>query len=542
MKDRPDPLAAAPPASELEALRLVFDNMTAGAYRMRPDGGGLCANPALRRMLGGGGTLPPWPEEFRARLAAEGAVTDYLRPWPGEGLEWVTESAWLLRDPEGRVVAISGTVLDATERMRAEARARHSARHDELTGLANRLDFIERLDAALDVTPGAGEAAAPLAVLLLDLDNFKGVNDSLGHPAGDAALRLLGARMGALVAPGHRLARVGGDEFAVACRGMGEPEARALGARLVAAARAPLSIDGREVTLGASLGVAIAPRDGLDSTALIRAADMALYEAKAAGRNATRVFVPAMAEAADDRRRTEAALRAGLARDEFGLVYQPILDACTGALVGHEALLRWRPAGRAMVSAEAFIGLAEELGLLPEIGAWALERACRDAAAAPGAGSIWVNVSPLQLAAPGFEPLLDRALRGAGLDPSRLVLEITETALMSGKAEIAPLIDRLRRQGLRIALDDFGTGYSALGYLSRFAFDVIKIDKSFTHGLDRPQTAAIVACVLDLARKLGLATVGEGVETAGQLDALRRAGCRYVQGHVFGPAASLDGA
>jgi EAL domain-containing protein (putative c-di-GMP-specific phosphodiesterase class I) len=202
--------------------------------------------------------------------------------------------------------------------------------------------------------------------------------------------------------------------------------------------------------------------------------------------------------------------------------------------VGHEALLRWNRPGHGVVAADGFIGLAEDLGLLPAIGAWVLARACRDAAAA-GGGSVWVNVSPLQLSAPGFEAALAAALAGAGLAPERLVLEITETALMAEQAGLAAMIGRMRALGLRVALDDFGTGYSALGYLSRFAFDVIKIDRSFIRGLDLPVQSAIVGCVLDLARRLGIATVGEGVETEAQLAALRDAGCRLVQGHLFGP-------
>ena len=521
------------PAAELAAL---WEQMPVGVYSVAPDGGGLRANRALRRMLGDAAALPPWPEAFRRRLMAEGRVTDFLRPWPAAAgaPDWVAESAWLLRDPSGGAVAIGGTVVDATERVRAEASIAQAARHDALTGLPNRLAFHERLDAAA----GAGTGAT---VLLLDLDRFKAVNDAFGHLAGDALLQGLGARMAALMGPGDLLARFGGDEFGVVHPKADPAAAARLAERLLAAARLPLAVEGRGVVVGASLGVAFLPGDGAGSAELIQAADVALYEAKAAGGNAARVYDPAMAATARARRRLEGDLRAALDRGEFGLVYQPIRDAATGATEGHEALLRWRRPGEGVVPAERFIGLAADLGLLPVLGAWALERACREAAGAPEAGSIWVNVSPVQLAAADFEATLAAALEGAGLAPDRLVLEITETALMGQQSELAPRIDRLRARGLRLALDDFGTGYSALGYLSRFAFDVIKIDKSFIQDLDRPQTAAIVGCVLDLARRLGIDTVGEGVETEAQFAALRAAGCRYAQGHIFGPPAARLG-
>lgn len=530
MPDRPDTSAAPPPLEEA-ALRPIFEQMDIGVYRMRPDGEGLEVNPALRHMLGAAGRLPPWPEEFRRRLEAEGRVSDVLRAWPGAGPDWVAESAWAIRDASGATVAIAGTLVDATERVRAKTRAIHLARRDSLTGLSNRLDFTERLDAAL-----AEPEPAPLALLLLDLDQFKAVNDIFGHTAGDALLQALSARMAGLLAPEALLARYGGDEFAVLLPRADEAEALALAERLLAAAAEPLSAEGREVVVGASLGVALAPRDGVRSCQLIQAADVALYQAKAAGRNTARVFAPAMAEAVGERRRFLAELRAALERGQFGLVYQPILAAGSGRVVGHEALLRWNRPGHGVVAADGFIGLAEDLGLLPAIGAWVLAQACRDAAATGGRdGSIWVNVSPLQLSAPGFEAALAAALEGAGLAPERLVLEITETALMAEQAGLAAMIGRMRALGLRVALDDFGTGYSALGYLSRFDFDVIKIDRAFIQGLDQPVQSAIVGWVLDLARRLEIATVGEGVETEGQLAALRAAGCDLVQGHLFGP-------
>jgi diguanylate cyclase (GGDEF)-like protein/PAS domain S-box-containing protein len=530
--------------------RTLFENMTIGVYRAAPDGRPLRANPALVRMNGYDDEAellaamvdpanelfvdPARPAEFLRWLRKEGRVTDFVsevyRHKTRERI-WVSETAWLIRNAAGEVVGFEGTVTDATERKRTEDRIAQMARHDALTGLPNRLRFTELLSVALAEGAGGGR----LAVAFFDLDRFKAVNDTLGHPAGDALLRVLAARIAALAGPDGLVARFGGDEFALVGVGAGEAEAIALAESILAAVRAPVRIEGHEIVLGASVGLALAPRDGADPTRLMKSADIALYCAKADGRDGWRFFAPAMAAELEARQRLELDLRAALDRGEFALAYQPVIRTATGAAVGYEALLRWTHPERGPIAPEDFIAVAEETRLIAPIGAWVLARACADAAAWPQDRDLWVNVSALQLARPEFEAELDAALAASGLPPRRLLIEITETSLMDGRADLGPMIARLRARGLRIALDDFGTGYSSLGYLRRFTFDVIKIDRSFVRDLAQSETAAIVMSVLDLARRLGIATVAEGVETEAQLTALRVAGCSFVQGHFFGP-------
>ncbi|MBP7003752.1 EAL domain-containing protein [Amaricoccus sp.] len=541
---------AAIAAADAENRRL-FDNMTIGLYRADPEGRPVRANLPLAR-LNGFDTVEAFLEaavhlrdldvapgrldEFLRRLRRDGRVDDFVsqvrRLGTGE-LIWVAESAWAIRDEAGEIIGFEGAVVDTSARRRNEEETARLAWQDALTGLNNRSSFVRQLADAL----AAGER---VAVLLLDLDRFKAVNDTLGHLAGDDLLRIIGTRIAALAGPGDVAARLGGDEFAMVVRDVDAAGAAVAAERALEAVRAPATIAGREVALGASIGVALAPQDGDDPTGLMKAADMALYRAKGEGRYAWRSFAPEMAAEVEARQRLELDLRAALERGELALAYQPVIDAEAGTPVGYEALMRWTHAEHGRVPAEEFIAIAEEARLIGPIGAWALARACADAAGWPRGRDLWVNVSAVQLAHGAFEEELDAALAASGFPPRRLVLEITETSLMEGRSDLAPLLRRLRARGVRIALDDFGTGYSSLGYLRRFPFDVIKIDRSFVRDLDEPETAAIVMSVLDLSRRLGIATVAEGVENERQLDALRAAHCGFVQGHLFGPA--LDAA
>jgi len=528
--------------------RLLFENSVNGIYRALPDGHPIRANPALVRLHGYDSEAdllaamagpvdaiyvdPARPDAFRRLLETEGRVTDFVseirRHRTGERV-WISEAAWVIRDAAGRMVAYEGTVVDATERKRAEASIAHMALHDGLTGLPNRQRFAERLATALDARGRDG-----LALLLFDLDHFKTVNDTLGHPAGDALLQALALRLARVAVPGQVLARFGGDEFALLAPGVGEAEAAALARAILATMTTPIVVEGRELSVRASIGIALAPRDGGDPTRLMKSADMALYRAKGEGRATYRFFAPAMDVALRRRQRLEADLREALAREEFALVYQPVVALGTGAPVGFEALLRWDHPERGPIAPEDFIAVAEDSGLIGPIGDWVLRHACRDAARWPDALALWANVSAVQLARDAFEEELDRALAASGLDPRRLVLEITETTLMDGRGPVGPRIERLRARSIRTALDDFGTGYSSLGYLRLYGFDVLKIDRSFVAALDEPDTAAIVASVLDLAARLGMDTVAEGVETEAQRAALTAAGCRFAQGHLFG--------
>lgn len=536
---------AAIAAADAENRRL-FENSIVGLYRATPDGRPIRANAALARLNGFASpeaflaamgdprafdVEPGRLDAFLARLRRDGRVEDFVsevyRPADSQRI-WIAETAWALHDATGAMIGFEGAVVDATERRRAEEAAARLARTDALTGLGNRAAFLDGLAAAL-------AEGAPAAVLLLDLDRFKGVNDTLGHHAGDALLQGIAGRIAALAGPGDVVARFGGDEFALILAGADEAAATAAAERALAAVRAPTRIANRDVALGASIGLALAPRDGRDPTGLMMAADMALYRAKGAGRYAWRAFLPEMADEMAARRRMELDLRAALDRDEFGLAYQPVIDAAAGRAVGYEALLRWTHPERGAVPPETFIAIAEEARLIGPIGAWALARACADAARWPGERDLWVNVSAVQLAHGAFEEELAAALAASGFPRRRLVLEITETSLMESRADLEQLIARLRAGGVRVALDDFGTGYSSLGYLRRFRFDVIKIDRSFVRDLDQPAAAAIVASVLDLAARLGMAAVAEGVETDAQRAALCAAGCGFLQGHLFGP-------
>ena len=531
--------------------RTLFENSVTGIYRVLESGGQVRANPALARLHGydteaeflaacRNRTDEDWyvepgrRAEFHRVLAAEGRVTDFVsevyRLRDGERF-WISEAAWPLRDAQGAIVGYEGTVVDATERKRAEARIAHMARHDALTGLPNRAQFSERLQAAL--------ANGSLAVLFFDLDRFKIVNDTMGHPAGDALLCALAERLDGRLGAGQTIARLGGDEFAVLMPGAGCEAALALARDILAAVREPVLLEGRPITVGASIGIALAPVHGTDPTQLMKCADLALYRAKAEGRDTFRRFAPQMDAAMQERQRLELDLRDALVRDEFRMLYQPVARVCDGTVVGYEALLRWSHPLRGDIPPETFIAIAEETRMIVPIGDWVLARACADAARLPDGLEVAVNVSTIQLARPDFEERLGGALAASDLAPQRLVLEITETALMDLRLDVAPLLGRLRARGIRAALDDFGTGYSSLGALRRFAFDILKIDRSFVHGLAERETAAIVGTVLELGRRLGIATVAEGVETPAQLAALRAAGCGFVQGHLLGEPRTL---
>jgi diguanylate cyclase (GGDEF)-like protein/PAS domain S-box-containing protein len=453
---------------------------------------------------------------------------------------------------DGRTIAVSleptgfggwvATHEDITERKAAEARIAHLARHDELTGLANRPAFREKLDEAL-CRARRGEH---VAVFCLDLDRFKTVNDTLGHGVGDALLRQAAARLGACVRGSDTIARVGGDEFALVQLGAAQPNgATALAQRIHAALEAPFEVEGHQIGIGVSVGVSIAPDDGLDPERLIRNADLALYRAKGAGGRQHRFFAAEMDERMQARRSLELDLRGALAGGEFSLAYQPLVDAQCDSVSGFEALIRWHHPRRGLVMPGDFIPLAEEIALIEPIGAWVLGEACAAAAGWPGRIRVAVNLSPAQFRSGRLVDLVSGALAATGLDPDRLELEITEGVLLSASEETLATLHRLRDLGVRIAMDDFGTGYSSLSYLRAFPFDKIKIDRSFVKDVDSDLEAlAIVRAVTDLSTRLGMETTAEGVETAGQLETIRAYGCTEVQGYLLGrplPAADVAG-
>ncbi|KAA2236106.1 bifunctional diguanylate cyclase/phosphodiesterase [Salinarimonas soli] len=423
---------------------------------------------------------------------------------------------------------------DVTEQQHAESRIRFLAHHDPLTRLPNRILFRSRLEEMLHASRTRGQG---LALLYLDLDKFKDVNDTLGHPVGDALLEAVGNRLRACLGDSIIVARLGGDEFAVACLSPDLPaEAARLGERIIASLSAPYGLDGRQVTVGVSVGIAMATPDiALDADTLLKNADMALYEAKASGRGVSRFFEPGIESKLYARLELERDLRAALAAEQFELAYQPVFDLVADRVCGFEALIRWPHPERGLVSPAEFIPLAEETELIGEIGAFVLNRACADAARLPGDVRIAVNLSPVQLRTDDIVDAVASALQRSGLDPRRLELEITESALLEDNERIATLLERLRGLGTRLVLDDFGTGYSSLSYLRRFPFDKIKIDQSFVREMTtRSNCVAIVGAVVGLADELGMTATAEGVETADQLDLVRQVGCLEAQGYLLG--------
>ncbi|WP_027057672.1 putative bifunctional diguanylate cyclase/phosphodiesterase [Mesorhizobium loti] len=423
------------------------------------------------------------------------------------------------------------TFDDVTDRRRTEERMIHLAHHDTLTGLPNRSMFRERLDLALE-----DAAATPLAIFSLDLDRFKVVNDTWGHPAGDWLLKCVAERLQrCLRNETDIVARFGGDEFVVIqFNSSGIADAEKLAKRIVEAIVKPFRDKSREMHVGISLGIAVSPDNGRDADTLLKNADTALYRAKSEGRNLYRFFEPAMDAMVQARRALEVDLEAALPRQEFELDFQPIMNIASGEISGAEALIRWHSPARGIVAPDAFIPVAEETGLIVPLGEWALRKACTAAASWPPGLRIAVNVSAVQLKSGGFARSVISALAFSGVPAGQLELEITETVLMDESKAVLKTLRQLRELGIRIALDDFGTGYSSLGYLRRFPVDKIKIDRSFVRDMGNRHTAAIVRTIIGLGTELGIVVTAEGVETELQLDMLRDNGCVEAQGYLIG--------
>jgi diguanylate cyclase (GGDEF)-like protein/PAS domain S-box-containing protein len=439
---------------------------------------------------------------------------------------------------DGRVIAVShrpmegggwvATFEDVTERRRNEARIAHMARHDALTDLPNRVALRE---AGGDARPGS---AGQLAVLCLDLDRFKAVNDAHGHSVGDTLLRAIADRLRASIRDVDLVVRLGGDEFAVLNAVQDEAAALALANRLIGVVSGPYDLGGIPVQIGASIGVALDADGARDVERLLKNADMALYHAKSLGRGAACVFDPAMDESAQARMALERDLREALATDAFELHYQPLVELDDDEVKGFEALVRWRHPQRGLISPATFIPVAEETGIIIQLGEWILNQACREAAGWPSDVSVAVNVSAVQLRHRNFAQTVLLALAGSGLKPERLELEITESVLLDDTEANLQMLHLLRSMGIRIAMDDFGTGYSSLSYLRRFPFDKIKIDQSFLRNADSSaEGAAIIRALVGLGSSLGITTLVEGVETEEELAAVRAQGAQQVQGFLF---------
>jgi diguanylate cyclase (GGDEF)-like protein len=418
------------------------------------------------------------------------------------------------------------------ERERSQATIAHLAHHDALTGLGNRLLFDKQLtEAVLRRQTNGGD----LAVLLIDLDGFKAINDTLGHGTGDTLLKHVANRLQNALRQGDKIGRLGGDEFVVIQFGNNQPkEATALATRLIELIKEPFTIDNQMLVIGASIGIVVADDEYHGAEQLLKAADLAMYRAKADGRGRFRVFEPEFGREMQERREFEAALRAAVDQDLLEIYYQPLVNLETGRISGFEALSRWEDTQRGFVPPNTFIALAEEIDLIGIIGERVLKRACVEAAGWPAGITVAVNLSPAQFRGDRLVLAVEEALAASGLAPNRLELEITESIFLQNSEAVLAILCQLGELGVGISMDDFGTGYSSLGYLHSFPFDKIKIDRSFIRDLPANQnSAAIVRAICGLARSFGASTTAEGVETDAQLTQMKAEGCTDVQGYIF---------
>jgi diguanylate cyclase (GGDEF)-like protein/PAS domain S-box-containing protein len=467
--------------------------------------------------------------EYSVRLAGDATAE-----------RWLSISGSPIADDLGRFLGFVGSGADLTEKRRSEAEITKLALFDGLTGLANR----QRMRTALDklLAPPHG-ARRPAGLLLLDLDRFKAVNDTLGHQVGDVLLKQVAQRLQRVVGESGLIGRLGGDEFQVVLPDevnrdlLGE-----LARSIIASLSQPYFIEGSSITIGCSIGIAIAPEDGRDTETLIRNADLALYAAKAEGRGVHRFYKEELLVGAQSRKLLEDDLRQALAQNQLHVAYQPVVSTMTEEIVGYEALVRWTHPTRGAISPAEFVPVAEECGLIESIGEWVLRTACNEAARWPRAVRVAVNLSPIQFANPALPAIVTNVLAQSGLAPSRLELEITEGVFLNESAAADAMFASLKRIGVRLALDDFGTGYSSLGYLKKAPFDKIKIDQSFVRGAAIPgnRNAAIIKAIVSLADTLGMETTAEGVELQDEIALIRELGCSHIQGYVYGKAAPCE--
>jgi diguanylate cyclase (GGDEF)-like protein len=543
--------------ADLQAQNMRFEaavsNMNQGLVMFDRDGRLVISNERYVQMYGlapdavqPGCTLTELVEARKANGTFSGDPEQYIATLLASITAGTPTSQFVELD-DGRTIAVLNQPMigggwvatheDITERRRAEMKIAHMARHDALTDLPNRVLLRERLAEALAHV----DRGAKLAVLCLDLDQFKNVNDTLGHPTGDELLRIVAGRLRGCVRETDTISRVGGDEFSIIQTDITDAtDAERLARRISEAITAPYDLHGHLVMVDTSIGIALAPADGTDVNELLKNADMALYGAKADGRGVYRFFEPTMDARMRARRTLELALRKALERGEFELFYQPVVNLDREDVHCCEALLRWHHPERGMVPPAEFIPVAEEIGLIVALGEWVIRRACEDAARWPDNVCVAVNLSPTQLSSKNLVPTVLSALGASRLSAQRLELEITEAVLMQNTESTLKTLHQLRSLGIRISMDDFGTGYSSLSYLRSFPFDKIKIDRCFINGLgDSAESDAIVQAVAGLAMSLSMTTTAEGVETREQLDRVRELGCTDVQGFFYSPPVPM---
>jgi diguanylate cyclase (GGDEF)-like protein/PAS domain S-box-containing protein len=475
----------------------------------------------LRRALAGESVASPDVHYVVPATSRQGWISGVYRPYV---------------DDDGTVLGVVGVIRDITDRKAAEQQIEYQAYHDALTGLANRRLFQEHLSLALAL---AQRRSKQVAVLFLDLDHFKVVNDSLGHSVGDALLQETARRLKTAVREGDTVARVGGDEFTIVLQDLSRVQDAAIVAQKVLQSIAePMEIQGKRLFATASIGITISPQDGLDAETLLRNADTAMYRAKAEGRNTYQMSTQELSRSTQERMTVESGLHLAMEAGQFALLYQPQIDVETTEIVGMEALLRWNHPERGVILPDEFIGIAEDRGLILPIGDWVLRQACLDVRRFHQRGltnfRVAVNLSARQFRDTTLTAAVESALRDAHIAPETLELEITETVAMENVELTMSTLAHFRSLGVTIAIDDFGTGHSSLSYLKRFPIDALKVDRAFVTDLpDSFEDAAIVSSVIQLANGLGLRVVAEGVEKAAQLEFLKDAGCREVQGYYF---------
>ncbi|AJR22890.1 MULTISPECIES: putative bifunctional diguanylate cyclase/phosphodiesterase [Sphingobium] len=491
-----------------------------------------------------------FPTELHAladHLKRRESFSNIVLPVELEGdVRWWELSASPRYDEGGAFLGFRGVGSDITEQKESAERIAQLARFDPLTGLPNRTHLRDVLDQAMGGGGTAGAGRGGCAFLMIDLDRFKAVNDTLGHQIGDKLLTQVARRLRHICSGAEFCGRIGGDEFAVVIPQLGDNHGvDRLAARIINGLSAPYQVDEHTLYVGASVGSAVSPQDGHESEALIRSADLALYRAKGDGGGVHCAYEPQLHAQAEERRQLELALRDALEKNQLHVLFQPVVEAQAGIVVGFEALVRWTHPDMGPISPAKFIPVAEEARLIGPIGEWVLRTACKEAACWPDGVRIGVNVSAEQLVHPSFVGAVVSALAQSGLEARRLELEVTESVFVNADTGALKILDQLRGLGVRLSLDDFGTGYSSLGYLSRTRFDTIKIDRSFVVGAanNRAESLAIIRAVVTLADSLGMATTAEGVETEAELAMVRGLGCRKVQGFYFGrPMPAADAA
>ncbi len=481
------------------------------------------------------GDYPKELHDFAENLKRREAFANMTIPVRLGGRDhWWELSASPRYSEEGEFLGFRGVGSDVTEQLVSHKKISHLARFDTLTSLPNRLQITEALSAALAESEKWG---ARCAFMMIDLDRFKQVNDTLGHQVGDRLLARVAHRLNQVMSPNELCGRLGGDEFAIVLNeASDEHYIDDLANAIISRVSQPYEIDQHTIYIGASIGSAIGPRDGKSVEMLMRSADLALYHSKEVGRGIHNYYQPKLHAQAEERRLMEIELRKALEQEELHLVYQPVVDSKDERLISFEALLRWKNDRFGDVSPARFIPIAEDANLIVPIGAWALRQACADAAAWPSHIRVSVNVSAEQLMTRHFIETVVRSLRDSGLLAERLEIEVTESLFLRDDGMTAQMLDQIRALGIKLSLDDFGTGYSSLGYLRKTRFDTIKVDKSFVQGAARnvPESLAIIRAVIAMADSLEISTTAEGVETEDELELIRRLGCSKIQGYLFG--------